>query len=172
MKRFTELLAKLLELIVTVSVAGSVLVVIWGVFSRFVVSVPSRWTEELAINLLSWVALLGAALAFRKRQHLGVDLIFNRLDPDAQRLNAILIQLLVILFAAVVMIWGGVNLVMGTLSTGQITAALGIRVGLTYLAIPLSGLAIVLFAIEEIVELIRLEKSPAAPSDSEIQRQP
>lgn len=142
-----------LERIVTALVALLVLVVLWGVLSRFVVSVPSRWTEELATCLLSWVALLGAAVAMRRHQHPGVDFFFSRLHPDTQRLNAMIVQLLIIVFASTVMIWGGVSLVARTLSTGQVTAALGIRTGLVYLAVPISGLAMLLSGIEELAIL-------------------
>ena len=154
MKTFNYWLNKLLEWIVIGCVAGSILVVLWGVLSRFIVAVPSRWTEELAIILLTWTALLGAAIGFRNRQHLGVDYVFQKLDSDAKRLNAIVVQFLIILFAACVLLWGGSNLVFKTLATGQITAALGIRVGYTYIAVPLSGAAIVLFAVEEMAEWI------------------
>ena len=154
MKTFNYWLNKLLEWIVIGCVASSILVVLWGVLSRFIVAVPSRWTEELAIILLTWTALLGAAIGFKNRQHLGVDYVFEKLDSDAKRLNAIIVQVLIILFAVCVLIWGGSNLVLKTLSTGQITAALGVRVGYTYLAVPLSGIAIVLFAVDEMAEWI------------------
>jgi TRAP-type C4-dicarboxylate transport system permease small subunit len=101
MKTFNYWLNKLLEWIVIGCVAGSILVVLWGVLSRFIVAVPSRWTEELAIILLTWTALLGAAIGFKNRQHLGVDYVFQKLDSDAKRLNAIVVQFLIILFAAV-----------------------------------------------------------------------
>ena len=71
MKTFNYWLNKLLEWIGIGCVAGSILVVLWGVLSRFIVAVPSRWTEELAIILLTWTALLGAAIGFKNRQHLG-----------------------------------------------------------------------------------------------------
>lgn len=152
MKEFNYWLNRCLEFVVMICVGLSVLVVLWGVLSRFVISVPSRWTEELATILLTWVAILGAAIAFRQKQHLGVDYLYNKLDPDAAKLNALIIHGLVILFAASVMCWGGTQLVYKTLSSGQITAALGIRAGYTYLAIPLSGLAIVLFSMEQCAE--------------------
>ncbi len=155
MKQLNKTLCKLLEILVTTFVAATVLVVLWGVFSRFVIALPSRWTEELATNLLTWVALLGAAIAFRQRQHLGVDFFYAKLDADAKKLNGIVIQVLVIIFAAGVMIWGGTNLVAKTWSTGQVTAALGLRVGLTYLPVPLSGIAILLFAVEEMLTLAK-----------------
>ncbi len=154
MRRLNRGLCKGLEWTVIVCVAASILVVLWGVLTRFVVAVPSRWTEELAVILLNWTALLGAAVAFRNRQHLGVDYIFQKLDREAKHWNAIIIHALIILFAAIVMLWGGSKLVWNTLETGQVTAALGVRMGWTYLAVPLSGISIAMFSLEEIFRMV------------------
>ena len=59
-KRFLD---KCLEVTVMVAVGILVLDVLWQVFTRKVLNDPSKWTEELAIFLLIWVALLGAAVA-------------------------------------------------------------------------------------------------------------
>ena len=153
-------LTRILEFAVTVIVAVLVLDVLWGVCSRFVLGEPSAWTEELATFLLIWVALLGSAVGFSRQKHLGVDYFVNQLHPDARRLMAIVVQGLVAAFAASAMVWGGYILVSETLKAGQLTPALGIRMGMVYLAVPISGLFIVLFAIEQMLELI------ANPSES------
>jgi TRAP-type C4-dicarboxylate transport system permease small subunit len=147
-------LTRLLEHLLTLLVAILVLDVLWGVISRFVLSEPSRWTEELATFLLMWVALLGAAVGFSRQQHLGVDYLVNKLHPDAKRLMALLVQGVIIAFASVVMVGGGYVLVAETLTVGQLTPALGIRMGLVYLAVPLSGLFIILFSLEQMAGLI------------------
>jgi TRAP-type C4-dicarboxylate transport system permease small subunit len=147
-------LTRVLEFAVTVFMALLVLDVLWGVCSRFVLGEPSAWTEELAIFLLIWVALLGSAVGFSRQKHLGVDYFVNQLHPDARRLIAIVVQGLVAAFAASAMVWGGYVLVSETLQAGQLTPALGIRMGLVYLAVPISGLFIVLFAVEQILELM------------------
>src|SRR5690606_36346268 len=46
--------------------AALVIDVLWGVISRYVPGIrPSDWTEELAVYLLVWVSLFGAALTYR-----------------------------------------------------------------------------------------------------------
>jgi TRAP-type C4-dicarboxylate transport system permease small subunit len=149
MRTLNRLLTKLLEILVTLCVAVLLLVVLWGVLSRFIVDVPSRWTEELASYLLAWVALLGGAIGFRRREHLGVDYLYLKLDREARRWNAVLIDLLVFVFVFTVMVVGGSLLVWKTWKTGQVTAAMGIRMGVVYLCVPLSGVLIALFTVEE-----------------------
>jgi TRAP-type C4-dicarboxylate transport system permease small subunit len=147
-------LVRLLEWIVIVVVAALVLDVLWGVFSRFVLRSPSRWTEEVATILLIWVSLLGAAVAFGRNEHLGIDYLVKKFDPSARRLMALVAEAVVAVFAGAVLVYGGYVLVGETLRAGQLTSALGIRQGYVYLAVPISGMFILLFCLERIVELL------------------
>lgn len=144
----------ILEQAVIVIVAVLVLVVLWGVATRFILESPSRWTEEAAKWLLVWVSLLGAAVAFSRQEHLGLDYVVNKLDPKAQLLLAVVGRLIVIGFAASVMIYGGSVLVQETLTLGQLTPALGIKMGYAYTVVPISGAFIVLFCLQQIGELL------------------
>lgn len=146
-------LTRLLEWVVIAAVAALVLDVLWGVASRYLLRSPSRWTEEAATMLLIWVSLLGAAVAFGRREHLGMDALVQRLDPAARRWMAAVAQLLCVIFAAAVMVAGGYVLVDETLAAGQLSPALGIKTGYVYLAVPLSGMFIVLFGLEQLVEI-------------------
>lgn len=162
-------LVRLLEWIVIIVVAALVLDVLWGVCSRFVLRSPSRWTEEVATILLIWVSLLGAAVAFGRNEHLGIDYLVNKFDPSARRLMAIIAQLLVAVFAGAVMVYGGYVLVSETLRAGQLSPSLGIRVGHVYLAVPVSGTFILLFCLERILELLsgRADEADSRPVRSE-----
>ena len=81
---FKRVLDVLLETLVILVVMVLVIDVLWGVFTRFVLDSPSRWTEEIARLLLIWVALLGAAVAYGRREHLGFDYLVEQLDQGAQ----------------------------------------------------------------------------------------
>ena len=74
-----------LEVLVMVVVAVLVLDVLWQVFTRFILNDPSTWTEELAVFLLVWVSLLGAAVALGRGAHLGIDYFVGKL-PERTRL--------------------------------------------------------------------------------------
>ena len=125
--------------------------VLWGVISRYVIGTQSRWTEEFAVHALVWVSLLGAALMFRERGHLGVDYFVGKLDPAARRLAAVIAEIAIILFAGFVLVYGGGLLVFETLRSGQVTPAMGWKVGYLNLVVPLSGLFVIAFSIEHLV---------------------
>lgn len=159
--RFKNALTWLLELVVVLIVAALVFDVLWGVFTRFILSEPSRWTQEVAEFLLIWVAMLGAAVAFSRNEHLGVDYFVKKLDKDAQFLLAVIAQGLIIAFTCSAMIFGGYVLVSKTLVSGQVTPALGIKMGYVYLAAPVSGVFIVVFCVERIIELYAAQTNDA-----------
>lgn len=147
-------LSKLLDWTVIFLVAVLVLDVLWGVFSRYVLGAQSRWTEELATILLIWVSLLGASVAFAAKAHLGVDYFVGKMDAGAQKLVEGAVLILIVLFTAFAFVGGGFILVSKTLASGQLLPAMGFKVGYMYLAVPISGLFIILFSIEQFVELI------------------
>jgi TRAP-type C4-dicarboxylate transport system permease small subunit len=134
--------------------AALVLDVLWGVFSRYVPGIrPSDWTEELAVYLLVWVSLFGAAITYRGYGHLGVDYFVAKLDPSAQRLVAILIEVATLVFAGFAFCYGGWRLVADTLGANQLTPVLQWKIGYLYSAVPLSGLFLCAFAIEHLLKL-------------------
>ena len=77
------------------SVLFLVLDVVLGVVTRALGN-QVKWTEELACFLLVWVSLLGGAVAFGTKSHLGVDFFVGKLDPSAQKLMAVIVHCIVL----------------------------------------------------------------------------
>lgn len=152
--KFKNLLVKCLELTVILVTGILVIDVVWGVFTRYVLGHQSQWTEELARLLLIWVALLGASIAFIRKSHLGVDYFVNKLNEQWRNIGQIAVYLLVAIFASIVLVYGGYSLVSSALENSQPTPALNIEMGYVYLAVPISGIFIIIFSIETIIELI------------------
>lgn len=149
-----------LEWLLVLLMGTMVIAVVWQVVSRFLLRSPSSFTEELAGFLLIWIGLLGAAYGFRKGSHLGIDLLVSRLRGQTRRTATIVAHILVAAFALSTMVIGGVLLVRLAFQLNQISAAMGIRVGFVYLALPLAGMLLVAFSIEAIVA-----KAATAPDD-------
>jgi TRAP-type C4-dicarboxylate transport system permease small subunit len=145
-------IVRLLEGTVISIFAILVMVVLWGAVSRYVPGIrPSAWTEELAIYLLVWLVLLGAALGFRSHAHLGMDYFVRKLDPSAGHVVRIFGELAVFVFAAFALLGGGWILVNETLAANQTTPVLGLPVGWFYAATPVSGFFICAFAVERLL---------------------
>lgn len=148
-------LVRMLEWLVILLFAMLTLDVLWGVFSRYAIGHQSRWTEEVAIYLLVWVSLLGAALTYREHGHLGVDYFVGKLSESARRVVAVVAELAVLLFALFALVFGGMMLVLQNLEANQVTPALGLKVGYLYVTVPLCGIFFVIFSIEHLRDLFR-----------------
>ncbi len=135
--------------------ASLVLSVVWQVFTRYVLQSPSVFTDELARFLLIWVSLLGAAFYSGKNQHIRIDIVPRRLNPERRRKLEIFIKLLIILFVLCVPVIGGGYLVYITSKYTQITPALRIPMAWVYLIGPLSGALIIYYKISDILGLLR-----------------
>lgn len=121
--------------------------VLWGVFTRYLLGDQARWTEELARFLMVWLAFLGAALAYARQAHLGVDILVARMDPSARRIVVLIEHGVVFLFAVLVLGFGGAELFRERYASGQTMPALGILKAWQYLCLPVSGVLIGLIAI-------------------------
>ena len=126
----------------------------WQVFSRFVLEDPSSWTEELTRYLLIWLGMIGAGYVTGQKMHLAIDYFANKAVEPVRTYIEIFIHVAVLLFALAVMVIGGSNLVGVTLYLEQISASLQIQLGYVYLALPISGVLIIFYSAENILEIL------------------
>jgi TRAP-type C4-dicarboxylate transport system permease small subunit len=150
-----KVLDRALEVLVMLVVAVLVLDVLWQVFTRLVLKNPSTRTEELATFMLIWVALLGAAVALNRGAHLGIDYFVGKLPVRTRILTEAVVFFSVAAFSLFVMVIGGLDLVSSMLELGQESPALRLKMGYVYLAVPISGAFLTLYAIIGLVERIR-----------------
>ena len=147
MKSITRILDAVLTRALILLMLLLVGAVLWQVISRYVFASPSSWTEEMARFLLIWIALLGAAYAFRSGMHLALDVLPRKLEGKSARALKLFTIAMVILFSATVLVVGGVSLVYLTWDLKQYSAVLGLPMSLVYTVIPVSGLLICLYAL-------------------------
>lgn len=158
-----RLLATLIGLLLALMVGN----VIWQVFTRLVMNRPSSFTEETARYLMIWLGLLGAAYAAGQKAHLALDLITARLQGGRKRASEIFIHSVILIFALAVLVGGGGRLVWIQLSLGQQSAALQVKLGYVYLAVPVAGAFIVLYSVFTLIDLAR-QRTIAAHTQTEL----
>jgi TRAP-type C4-dicarboxylate transport system permease small subunit len=155
-------LDKVLEPILVAIVVFLVITVLWQVASRYILVSPSTVTSEIAKILLIWLTLLGAAWVVGQRAHLAVDLLIDKLSaPKAAGLQG-LIHVIIAGFATALLIIGGSNLVYITLHLGQVTTVLQLPMGYVYVALPLSGVLMLIYSLCDIALL-----KQSSPTDME-----
>ena len=155
MQKFQHRLNRVLEVFLIFLMTVLVLDVLWQVFSRYLLSSPSSFTDELAGYLLIWVGVLGAAYVAGRREHLAIDILIQRSPPSRQRFLLYLIHSLIFLFALSVMVIGGVYLMYTRFVLQVKSAALQLPLGYVYIVLPISGLIIMYYELIHILNLKR-----------------
>lgn len=60
--------------------------VLWQVFTRYVLGKPAAFTEELVKYSLMWTAFIGAAYAFFTRDHMSLTIIKDKLTGNKRKI--------------------------------------------------------------------------------------
>jgi TRAP-type C4-dicarboxylate transport system permease small subunit len=123
--------------------------VIWQVFTRFLTSSPSAFTNELARYLMIWLGILGAAYISGKQEHVAIDFFVKKFNNSLRRFIDRFVLFSILSFAFFVMIIGGFNLVYITLKLEQYSPSLQIPLALVYSIIPISGLLIIFYKVTQ-----------------------
>lgn len=158
MKKLTDMITRVLSIVLIVLMAVMVLDVTWQVFTRFILKDPSGFTEELAGFLLIWIGLLGASYAYYVKAHLGIDILTAKLIGVKKQISEILVASIVFLFALFLLVIGGWKLVNITFTLKQISPAIGIPMGYVYLVLPITGLLFMYYAVYFMVESLNQNK--------------
>lgn len=142
---------RILGIVLAIIMGVMVVNVLWQVFTRFVIGIPSSFTDELARYLMIWVGVLGAAYISGRRMHVAIDLLPTRLNKEGQLRLKVISNSIIILFCFFAMVIGGLRLVYITFTLEQYSPALQIPLALVYLVIPISGLLIIYYKVSDII---------------------
>ncbi|MDD4143653.1 MAG: TRAP transporter small permease [Prolixibacteraceae bacterium] len=149
---------KALEWVLVFLLSFLVIDVLWQVASRYIMKSPSSYTDELAGYLLIWVGLLGAAYVAGKREHLAIDLLIQKSSPKRKFRLEMIISAVIIIFAVTVLIIGGSWLVYTRFYLAVKSSALGMPLGIVYLVLPISGILIAYFDIDNMNNMVKANR--------------
>ena len=75
-------LALLVEIPAACLVVAEIVILFAGVVARYGLRQPLIWSDELASILFLWLAMLGAAVAFRRSEHMRMTAIVASARPS------------------------------------------------------------------------------------------
>ena len=157
LEKFTHQINALLAKLVIALFASLLACVLWQVLSRYVLTSPSTFTDELARLLFIWTGLIGAACAAGQKQHLAINLLPQLLSGSKRQCVLVIIELCTALFAFLILIVGGCLLLKKVITTGQVTPVMAISMAYGYAAIPVSGVFMLYFSIDGICRTTPVE---------------
>jgi TRAP-type C4-dicarboxylate transport system permease small subunit len=126
---------------------------------------PWLWLQEVTSTLFIYAIFIGAAVATRRNDHLYLTAISEALHGTPRLIVEIIIRV-VVLGVAFCLIWFGyINYLRGF---GSFRLPSGTPIASLYAAIPLAGMLIALFTIEQLVNGIRNGFDHPEPPDEEL----
>ena len=148
------------------AMASVIFVVICAtVFTRYLLNLVPSWSEEIPRYMLVWITYLGAALCVHYQEHISLAIFFRLLPVRLQRFGRLVLNLMV---GAV----GGIMAVYGIGLMRQFGEDLMESIPVTnfwlYLAMPVSGVLIVLYVFLEVWRGLLGLNAPEAHAASDV----
>ncbi|WP_041075782.1 TRAP transporter small permease [Thermotoga caldifontis] len=158
MKRALEKVLNWIEnAVVGFSIVGlmfMVTIVFYQVVARYFFNRPPKWTEEIALVTMIWIAMLGAGIGLKNDIHMRVEVFLSVFPIKLQRIVEIAIMLLIGYF--------GIQMTRYTTIMVQRLpnklAATGISVAWMYLPIAVCGVLVVACAALKVINQLMMLK--------------
>ena len=146
-----DLVYKIFMIICKLLLVADILITCWIVLARYIKVIPApNWGEELILTLMSYMAVLSAALAVKKNAHIRMT-AFDRYLPEKIVITLDLLADLAVLALAIVMLVIGWQYASGIGAKGTYISMPWLSKFWQYFPIPLAGVAMIFFEIERIV---------------------
>jgi len=139
-------LGKGVDYVAAILVAVMAVLVFLQVLFRYWLHLPLDWGEEVSRYLFIWSAMLGAAIATKRRAHFGIDFLVKILPSSAQKGIAIGVNLCICALLGLIAVQGTR---LAILNLSQISPTLSVPMGFPYAAIPACALLMLIYTIAE-----------------------
>jgi len=134
-------LNRVVERVCAALIAAMVLVVWFGVLSRYVLHMGDTWSEETARYVMIWAALLAVSVGAHRREHIGVEFLFMRFPPRLRQILRFVIDILGLAFFLFLAVFG---IQMTVAGAHQFATIFGMTMMLPFAAVPVAaGLTVV-----------------------------
>ncbi|TVT29416.1 TRAP transporter small permease [Salinicoccus cyprini] len=122
------------------------------VIGRYIFQSAPSWTEEAARHIHIFQVWIGAGYAVKLREHIKVTAFIDLFKGTVRKILdmvALVIWFLLVLLVAMF----GTQLVLTTLQYGQVAPATQIPFWISYLAVPLGALSMMIRLVQQMVEI-------------------
>lgn len=157
-KKNGSLLIRMAEILCVVLLAAMTLITFANVLSRYIFHSSISASEEITTNLFVLLSLTGAALAARSHQHIGFNLLSDKLSPKGKLIHDIFEGLIGAGFMGFLAYYGAMRIAQ-QINSNQVSAGLNMPMWV-YGGLCLLGFLILVAVFLEIAvtALIKLKK--------------
>lgn len=138
------------------------------VISRKFIGTSIRWSEEVALLLMVWMAFISMAIGVEKHLHIAIEMFTNHMPAMVQKVVAKINDTATLLFGIILIVYGS-RLVSATMSSTL--PATQWPAGILYLMMPVGGVFITYFSFLSLFNLnkyrhIELEEGTAFEAEA------
>lgn len=155
MHKVRAAIMRVLGIVITFLFAMMTIIGTYQIVTRYFFNRPSTVSEELLTYSFTWMALLGSAYVFGKRDHMRMGFLADKITGKVKKYLEIAIDLLTFAFAGIVMVYGGISITKLTMI--QITASLRVPMGYIYVIVPVTGVLIMLFSLMNAADMLHTD---------------
>ena len=151
-RRLFSMIERIYNTILILMTIAMFITVTYNVFMRFVMNRSVGWADELARFIFIWMSFLGAVLAFKNNEHVGLGFLVEKIQsPVILRIVGIIQESLILVVLIFLTFFGYT----ASTTVMNISPALSIPMSLVYLIVPFCGALMCLLGIAKIIALLR-----------------
>lgn len=152
MSKLNNIINKILDVGLAISVGTVFIVTFLQVVSRFLFKLPIPWSTDIIRLSFVYTVFLGAALGMRENGHLNVDVVFNALPEKIRRILGITINLILLgFFASITNL--GVKFARSGMTQGS--PYLELPMTIYYISVPLAAFLMFYYLIQHTIQNVK-----------------
>lgn len=145
-----------------VLLAGTVLTILAQVFFRYALERPLSWSNEVATDLLVYIAFIGFAIGIRDNAHVALHLFEKRLGAQSRRW----LRLGELLVLGTVLLCIGYGGAVYLYEQRDVVSPVGVPLWAAFLPLPVGAALGTVHIVVEIAALLRGAEVPGVPEES------
>ena len=146
---------KILMVVCKLLLIGDIFITCWSVAGRYIPFITDpHWSEEIVLTLMVYMTVLSASMAIRKGAHIRMTAFDSYLPKKLIKVLDILADIAVMVLGVVLVVYG-IRFCNSPLSLrGKYASLPGLSKFWQYLPVPVAGVSMVIFELEQLFEHI------------------
>lgn len=143
MKKTRKIISRILKYGTLISTVGLIGTVLLQIFARFMLASAPSWTEEVSRFLFIYAISFAAGLAMKQKYYVHLDLIYNKLSSQGQKMLELGISLLTVLLFGIFTFYSFAFIELGYPETSP---SMAIRMSWSFISMFILGASITFYA--------------------------
>jgi TRAP-type C4-dicarboxylate transport system permease small subunit len=152
LSRLSHWLNRISEAVCSGFLLAMTLIVVLQVVCRYILGAALTWSEEFSRYGLVWITFLGAGIALKRGAHMGLQAIMGIFSPRVQHAVHMFTMVIIMGFLVIATLKG---IELSLFNMKQHSPAMGLPMGVVYLAIPSGCLVMLVHAVDQLLDLFR-----------------